>query len=94
MNLKENVKPITYLKNNAAEVIRNAESGRMLIVTQNGEAKAVVMGVEQYQEWKLPLAMLKLIALGEADVEAKRVVDQAEAFKRADAALDRMKGRE
>ena len=60
MNLKECVKPITYLKNNAAEVVREAsENGRLMVVTQNGEAKAIVMGVTQYDEWKRTLALLK-----------------------------------
>ena len=88
MNLKESVKPITYLKNNAAEVVREAhENGRLMIVTQNGEAKAVVMGVNQYDEWKQTLALLKVMALGEADVSAGRVMDQVEAFHRAEAAI-------
>jgi len=90
MDLQEVVKPITYLKNNAAEVVREAaESGRLLVVTQNGEAKAVVMGVAQYDEWKRTLALLKILAQGEADVAANRVVDQAEAFRRAGAAIHR-----
>ncbi len=90
MNLKETVKPITYLKNNAAEVVREAhENGRLMIVTQNGEAKAVVMGVDQYDEWKRTLALLKLIAQGEADVSSGRVMDQDEAFRRAEAALQK-----
>jgi prevent-host-death family protein len=90
MNLREVVKPITYLKNNAAEVVREAaESGRLLVVTQNGEAKAVVMGVAQYTEWRRTLALLKILAQGEADVGAKRLVGQDEAFRRADAAIRR-----
>ncbi len=88
MNLREVVKPITYLKNNAAEVVREAaESGRLLVVTQNGEAKAVLMGVAQYTEWRRTMALLKLLAQGEADVAAKRLVDQAEVFRHVTASL-------
>jgi prevent-host-death family protein len=90
MSLKETVKPITYLKNNTSEVVREAqENGRLLIVTQNGEAKAVVMGVAQYDEWKKALALLKILAMGESDVAAGRTVSQEEAFRRAEAALKR-----
>ena len=90
MNVREVVKPITYLKANAAEVVREAEeSGRLLVVTQNGEAKAVVMGVTQYAEWKRSLALLKILAHGEADVAAGRVLDQREVFRRASAAVRR-----
>ena len=92
MDLTEVVKPITYLKNNAAKVVRAAESGRLFVVTQNGEAKAVVMGVAQYTEWKRALVLLKLLAQGEADIASKRVVDQTEAFRRAETSLHRASG--
>ncbi len=93
MDLTEVVKPITYLKNNAAEVVREAaESGRVLVVTQKGEAKAVVMGVDQYNDWKRTLVLLKTLAQGEADVSSNRVVDQTEAFWRAETAIRRAMG--
>ena len=91
MNLKETVKPITYLKSNAAEVVREAhENGRLMVVTQNGEAKAVLMGVAQYDEWKCTLALLKLLAQSEADVSANRLLEQGDAFSRADAAIQKV----
>jgi prevent-host-death family protein len=78
------------LKNNAAEVVRDAhENGRLMIVTQNGEAKAVVMGVEQYDEWKRTLALLKLIAQGEAEIAVGRLIGQDEAFGRAKAGMQK-----
>ena len=90
MNLKEDIKPITYLKNNAAKVISDAStSDRSLIVTQNGEAQAVVIGIKQYNQWRRSLALLKLIAQGEADVAAGRLISQDEAFNRADKAIRR-----
>ncbi len=93
MKLPDVVKSITYLKNNAAEVVREAdESGRMLVVTQNGEAKAVVMGVAQFNEWRRTLALLKMLAQGEADAAANRVVEQGVAFRRAEAAIRRTSG--
>jgi prevent-host-death family protein len=95
MNLKEVVKSITYLKNNTADVIRVvSESGRPYVVTQNGEAKAVVMGVDQYQEWRRTMALLKLAAQGEADIAAGRVVEQTETFERAKKAVRRASGDE
>jgi hypothetical protein len=47
------------------------------------------MGVDQYDEWKRTLALLKLVALGEADAAAGRTVEQEDAFRRAEAAIDR-----
>jgi prevent-host-death family protein len=93
MRIKEAVKSITYLKDNAAEVVRDAaERGASLIVTQNGEAKAVVMGVRQYREWRETLALLKIVALGEADAAAGRVAGLTEAFVRARRAIRRSTG--
>lgn len=90
MDLKESVKPITYLKNNAAQVVREvSEEGRLMVVTQNGEAKAVLMGAAQYDEWKRTMALLKLLATGDADIDAGRTVSQNDAFTRAEAALER-----
>jgi prevent-host-death family protein len=84
------VRPITYLKNNAAELIREvAEGHRAVTITQNGEAKAVVMDVEQYEQWRSALAMLKILAQSESEVAARRTLTQDEAFARAEAALQR-----
>lgn len=89
MNRTDAVKSITTLRNNAAEVVRDAaESGRRLVLTQNGEAKAGVMGVAQYTDWKRALALLKSLAQREADIGSKRIVDQTDAFRRAKMVCD------
>ena len=90
MQHKRDVRPITYLKNNTADLIREvSDNGRTVLITQNGEAKAVVMDVELYDRWKAALAMLKILAQSEAEVEAGKVVSQDDAFARADAAIRR-----
>lgn len=90
MAARTTVKPITYLKNHTADLVRSvAADGGPVLVTQNGEAKAVVLGVEQYDHLRASLALLKLLAQGEADVAAGRTVSQKEAFRRARAALKR-----
>jgi len=94
MSLKTSVKPITYLKNKTADLVRSvAADGGPVLITQNGEARAVVMGVEAYDHLRASLALLKLLAHGEADVAAGRTVGQREAFRRARAALKRTAGR-
>jgi prevent-host-death family protein len=88
MNLKANVKPITYLKNHTANLVRDvSEEGRTVLITQNGEAKVVVMDVETYGRWRDAMSLLKILAHSEGDVAAARVVPQKEAFKRAAAAM-------
>jgi len=61
MDLKRDIKPITYLKNRTTEVVEQVSEGRTMVITQNGEAKMVVMGVEQYDRLQSALALLKMI---------------------------------
>jgi prevent-host-death family protein len=87
---RRDVKPITYLKNRAADLVREvSEEGRTVTITQNGEAKVVVMDVDTYDRWRSAMALLKTLALGEADVEAGRTVKQVDAFRRARKAIER-----
>ena len=90
MGLKHDVKPITYLKNKTADLVREvSESGRSMVITQNGVAKVVVMDVETYDRWRDALTILKLAAQSEAEAEAGRTVSQAQAFSAAEAAIER-----
>lgn len=67
------VKPISYLKANAAEVLTDlAEQREPLVITQNGEARAVLQDVASFEETQETLALLKILALGNRDVEAGR----------------------
>ena len=68
------VKPISYLKANAAEVLAHlAENRKPLVITQNGEARAVLQDVASFEETQETLALLKVLALGQQDVEAGRL---------------------
>lgn len=74
MRYSSHVKPISYLKANAAEVLTHlAEEREPLVITQNGEAKAVLQDVASFEETQETLALLKILALGSQDVEAGRV---------------------
>jgi prevent-host-death family protein len=71
------------LKANAADVLRGlAEGGAPLVITQNGEARAVLQDVASYQATQETLALLKLMALGTRDVEAGRVTPARDAIAR------------
>jgi len=73
VRLTNRVKPITYLKANAAEILRDvAEGGEPMIITQNGEAKAIIQDIASYEETQETLAFLRLVAMGEADIRAGR----------------------
>lgn len=79
MRYSSQVKPISYLKANAAEVLaRLAEQREPLVITQNGEAKAVLQDVASFEETQQTLALLKVLALGQQDVDAGRVKSVAD----------------
>lgn len=71
MRYSSQVKPISYLKANAAEVLKHlAEQREPMVITQNGEAKAVLQDVASFEETQETLALLKILALGNQDVAA------------------------
>lgn len=73
MRYSTQVRPISYLKAHAADVLLDlAERREPMVITQNGEAKAVVQDVASYEETQETLALLKLLALGNRDIEAGR----------------------
>jgi prevent-host-death family protein len=90
MTRARDVRSITYLKTRAADLVREvSEAGRAVTITQNGEAKVVVMDVDTYDRWRSALALLKALAQAEADVVAGRTVLQVEVFRRGAVALKR-----
>lgn len=83
MRYSKQIKPISYLKANAAEVLRELEEQRRpLIITQNGEAKAVIQDVGSYEESQETLALLKILALGRQQVERGEITPVGEVVKR------------
>ena len=74
MRYSSQVKPISYLKANAAKVLTQlAEQREPLVITQNGEAKAVLQDVASFEETQETLALLKILALGQQDVEGDQL---------------------
>lgn len=74
MRYSTQVKPVSYFKANAAEVLTELTEGRQpLVITQNGEAKAVIQDVTSYEETQETLALLKILALGNAEIGSGKV---------------------
>ena len=73
MKLSQDLKPVSYFKNNMAEVLRrlNENQGTM-IITQNGEAKAAIIDIQAYEELQETLAMLEMLAQGTKSVAEGR----------------------
>jgi prevent-host-death family protein len=77
------IRPISYLKANAAEVLRVLEEQRKpMIITQNGEAKAVIQDVVSYEETQETMALLKILALGSQQVERGEITPIGEVASR------------
>ncbi len=74
MKLSSRIKPISYLKAHAAEVVRTlGDRQEPLIITQNGEAKVVVQDIDSYERMQETVALLKILALGNRQIEAGQV---------------------
>lgn len=83
MRYSTQVKPISYLKANAAEVLIQLTTQREpMVITQNGEAKAVIQDVASYEETQETLALLKILALGNQQIEQGQVKPVADVVAR------------
>ncbi len=83
MRYSTQIRPISYLKANAAEVLQElADQRKPMVITQNGEAKAVIQDVASYEETQETLALLKILALGSQQVAQGKVKSFAEVANR------------
>jgi prevent-host-death family protein len=83
MRYSTQIKPISYLKANAAEVLQELTDQRQpMVITQNGEAKAVIQDVASYEQTQETLALLKILALGNQQIVQGRVKPLADVIKR------------
>lgn len=88
MRYSSQVKPISYLKANAAEVLAQlTEQREPLVITQNGEAKAVLQDAASFEETQETLALLKILALGNQEVAAGNIKPVADVVARLRAKL-------
>ncbi len=77
MNTKQDIRPISFIKANAASMLDQVnETHRPIIITQNGEAKAVLMDTESYDSIQNAIGILKLISMGEKDIKDGKLTEQ------------------
>ena len=83
MKLSRQIKPISYLKAHAAEIVRTlGVRQEPLIITQNGEAKVVIQDIDSYENMQETVALLKVLALGNRQIEAGEVQGAADVIAR------------
>ena len=81
MNMKTDIKPVTFLKAKAADLLKQInETHRPVIITQNGEPKAVLQDPESYENMRNAIGILKLISQGEEDIRNGKSKPQEEVF--------------
>ncbi len=85
MKFSTQVKPISYLKSHASDIVKElTESREPMLITQNGEAKLVVMDVRTYEENEQALALLKILALGQKEIELGQYQSAKDVFSEID----------
>ena len=88
MNIKADIKPVTFLKAKAADLLKQInETHRPVIITQNGDPKAVLQDPESYENMRNAIGILKLISQGEEDIRIGKSKSQEEVFKGIDTLL-------
>ncbi len=82
MRLSEDIKPISYVKANSGRVLERVNTSGPMVITQNGEASAVLMGVRDYECLTEGIALLKILSMGEKSIQEGKGVPAEEAFAR------------
>jgi len=81
MKLSTQIKPISYLKSHTAQIVKELTNSRQpMVITQNGEATLVVMDVKSFEEHEQTLALLKLLAMGNKEIEQAKFRDADAVF--------------
>jgi len=94
MKIREDIRPVTYLKSRAADLLKQLnETRRPVIITQNGEPRAVLQDPESYERMKTAIGLMKLLAQGEEDLRLGKTSDQNQVFRRLSAGLGASKAK-
>ena len=83
MKLSNQIRPISYLKAHASEIVRNLSKQQgPLVITQNGEAKVVIQDIESYEQTQETIALLKILSVGIRQIEKGKVFPAEDVIKR------------
>jgi len=94
MNITTDIKPVSYLKSKSADLLKQInETHRPVIITQNGEPKAVLQDTKSYENMRNAIGMLKLISQGEEDIKKGKTRTQEDVFEKLETQLKKRKKR-
>ena len=89
MELTKDIKPISYLKNRAADVLNQInETQKPMIITQNGEVKAVIQDPKSYEDMKNAISLLKILSLSEEDIKNSNLHSEDDVFNSVEKLLN------
>jgi len=92
MIVKEDIKPITYLKTHTSAVLEHINTThRAVVITQNGEAKAVIQDPETYDQTQKAICLLKMISQSEKEISSGKGIPQDDVFTELDELLNGQK---
>ncbi len=92
MKVSLDIMPVSQLKSHAADILKHVnETRRPVVITQNGEPKAVLQDPESYDNMRNAIGLLKLISPGEEDIKQGRTKNQAKVFKNIEKILETIK---
>ena len=90
MQIVNDIKPVTYLKSRAADVLKYInETHRPMIITQNGEAKAVIQDPKSYEDMKNALTIMKLLSFAEDDIRSGNLYTEEDVFNSVEELLNK-----
>ena len=90
MQIVNDIKPVTYLKSRAADVLKHInETHRPMIITQNGEAKAVIQDPKSYEDMKNALSIMKLLSFAEEDIRSGNLHSEEDVFNSVEELLNK-----
>ena len=90
MKIVDDIKSVTYLKSKAADVLKHInETHRPMIITQNGEAKAVIQDPKSYEDMRNAISILKLISFAEDDIRNENLHSEEDVFKSVEELLSK-----
>jgi prevent-host-death family protein len=92
MNIATDIKPVSYLKSKSADLLKQInKTHRPVIITQNGEPKAVLQDPKSYENMRNAIGILKLISQGEEDIKKGKTRTQEEVFGKLETLLKKRK---
>jgi len=93
MKISMDIKPVTYLKSQTADILKQVnETHRPIVITQNGEPKAVLQDPESYENMRNAIGILKLISQGEEDIRNGNFISQKDVFSELEKLVDSENG--